>query len=194
MSDNITLFLLDTNNVSQVIEYPTNKIDSWLIMERAPGCSLKEFVEQKHHNDLEILEAVQLVQQLLIIVKRIHFQDVIHNNLEPKHIMIEWDKKTPIEQAHLTVISFSQAFIKSDNNDDMNAGSKQNWYRPPQANAEGLQNISSVDASSIGALLFWLITKTAPQHNYGILPHQQDDARHELENKISKAVRTASKY
>jgi serine/threonine protein kinase len=170
-----------------LIEYSSN---SWIIIERAPGYSLKEFIDRKYRNNFGILEAVKLVKQLLIIVKRVHSQGILHRNLEPKHIMIEWDfATTTIEQAHLTLINFSNAYIRSDRKDPINSSSKQSWYKPPQTNVE-----SSIDVSGICAVLFWLITETVPQHGNDTLPHQQSDARDQLESKIIEAVNTARKY
>jgi len=164
-------------------------------MERASGCSLKEFIRQKYHNELGILGALQLAQQLLKIIKNIHSQCIFYGNLKPEHIMIEWDfKNSSIEQAQLTLINFSQAYTISDKEDPTNYLSKQCWYQPLHANAKEFQCSSIVDASGICAILFWLITKIDPQHDNGQLPHQQNDARDEIERKLNREVKTLSKY
>jgi hypothetical protein len=109
--------------------------------------------------------------------------------------MIEWDfKKTSIEQAQLTLINFSQAYIVSDKTDPANDLSKQCWYQPSQANVKGFQSNSTIDTSGICAILFWLITKIDPHYDNNKLPHQQDNARREMERKIIQEVKTASKF
>jgi len=164
-------------------------------MERASGCSLKEFIRQKYHNELGILGAVQLAQQLLKIIKNINSQGIVYGNLKPEHIMIEWNiQNSSIEQAQLTLINFSQAYTISDKIDPTNYLSKQCWYEPPHANTKGFQCSSIVDASGVCAILFWLITKIDPQHDNGKLPHHQNDARDEIERKINREVKTLSEY
>ena len=107
--------------------------------------------------------------------------------------MIEWDsKKTSIEHACLTLINFSQAYIKSDIIDPVNQQSKQRWYQAPQENVERFTYSSTIDTSGICAILLWLLTNIDPRHSYDKLPHQQDNSRDKLEKKINHAVETIS--
>ena len=113
--------------------------------------------------------------------------------MEPENIMIEWDsKKTSIEHACLTLINFSQAYIKSDIIDPVNQQLKQRWYQAPQENVEGFKYSSTIDTSGICAILLWLLTNIDPGHSYDKLPHQQDNSRDKLEKKINHAVETIS--
>lgn len=165
-----------------------------MIMERAPGYTLEKFIHQKYHNELSILNAVQLTQKLLKIVKNIHSKRVFYGNIKPEHIMIEWDfKNSSIEQAELTLINFSQAYTISDKIDSTSFHSKPLWYEPLSANAKKFQCSSTMDASGICAVFFWLLTKSNPNHDYGKLPHQQDDVRDQILSKIYREVSHASK-
>lgn len=164
-------------------------------MERAPGYTLEEFIYRKYRNELSILDAIQLTQHLLKIIKHIHSKGTFYGNLKPNHIMIDWDfKKLPIEQAQLTLIDFSQAYTTADKIDPTNYQLNQFWYQPLSVYAKEFPCSSTVDASSICAILLWLITKIAPQHEYGKLPHQQDDAEAEIERKINQEVEIGSKF
>ncbi|CAF1406093.1 unnamed protein product, partial [Rotaria sordida] len=176
--------LKDVKGVSQLIE-PENasnnltqqrvdKVNLSMIMKRAPGYSLKEFIERKCQGVLEVQEAIQLTLNL---------------NLSPENIMIEFDSKSRlINQAQLTVLNFSQAVVISTGRDAEIASSTQKWYRAPQTNVKGLS--STIDASGVCAILFWLLTQTDPSHKNDELPHQQ--AREKLHDMIKSAANSTS--
>ncbi len=173
----------------------SSKSNLSLITEHSPGYSLKEFVNRIHRGGFGVLEAIQLVQNLITIVKQVHSKGVLHQNLEPENIIIELDsKQTSIDQARLILINFSQAYIKSDRHDQMIQSAAQCWYKAPQLNVESLKYSPTIDASSICAILFWLLTNTDPRHDHNLLPHQQENAMDKLDNKITQAVRNASTY
>ncbi|CAF1008546.1 unnamed protein product [Adineta ricciae] len=175
------------DNVSQLIDYSEKDDNRWMIIERAPGLSLEEFIRRKDHHVLDILQAVQLTQKVLTIIKCIHSQGVRHRNLQPKHIMIQHDSGPMwIERAKLTIISFSNAHIKSETNICSDSLSKQSWCQPWQSDTKVSQWLSSIDTTSICALLFWLITHTVPTHDDEgkILPNERNDARERLETEI----------
>jgi hypothetical protein len=109
--------------------------------------------------------------------------------------MIEWNsKQTSIDQAQLTLINFSQAYIKSDRNNRISESTTECWYNAPQANDELLKYTSTIDASSICGILLWLLTSTEPRHSQNSFPHQQENMVDKLNNKIAQAVRNASTY
>ncbi len=170
-----------------------SKKDLSLVVEYAPGYTLKKFVNQIHRGGFGVLQAVQLVQNLITIVKQVHVKDVLHQNLGPEGVLIEWDsKQQSIDQAELVLINFSQAYIKSEKKAEMNQSTSPCWYKAPQANVESFKYSSTIDASSICGILLWLLTNTDPRHDQDILPHQQDNVRNKLDNKIAQAVRNAS--
>ena len=147
-------------------------------MERAPGHTLKEFVSRSPIIALPIPEVIQLALNLIRIIKRVHASGVLHQNISPEHILIEWDQRSSSTgQARLTLVSFSQG------------SAAQRWYQAPQAAIPELN--STVDASGVCAIIFWLITKTDPQHTNGQTPHEQ--ARGELDRIIRETVLAISK-
>jgi hypothetical protein len=66
------------------------------------------------------------------------------------------------------------------------------WYNAPQANVESLKYSSTIDATSICAIVLWLLTNIEPRHDHGNLPHQRENVMDILDNKITKATRIAS--
>jgi len=197
-------FVQGVKGVVQLIELenPSNNRDQQscsksdrlsLVTEHTPGCSLNEFVNRIHRGGFGVLEAIKLVQNLIIIVKQVHSKGVLHQNLGPKNIMIEWDsKQTPIDQAQLILINFSQAYIKSDRSDRIIQSTAQSWYKAPQLNAESLKYSSTIDASSICAILLWLLTNIEPQHDYDQLLHERKNVEEKISRKITEAIRIAS--
>lgn len=135
--------------------------DLWLIMERAPGHSLREFCSRVNKSVLSMSDTLQLALHLTRILQRVHERGVEHHHVSPDHVMIEWDsKKQPISEAQLTLLSFSQA------------SSLQKWYEAPPA--------------GVCAIVFWLLTTTEPRHDADTLPHQQQ--RQALDRVINDAV------
>lgn len=160
-------------------------------MERAPGYTLREFFERKYRNTIEVSEAIQLVQNLAGIIKRIHTKNVFHQNISPDNIMIEWDSKPEsIGFAHLTLLGFSHAFIVSNEISMENISARQSWYSAPQASVKAMS--STVDASGICAIFFWLLTKMNPQHENGELPHEK--FRDKLNDVIDNAINSIRMY
>jgi serine/threonine protein kinase len=190
--------VVDVNGVSQLIE-PENasnnlvqrRVDTdylWMIMKRAPGYSLKEFIERKCQGVFEIPAAIQLTLNLVGILQQVHNKEIFHLNLSPENIMIEWDAKSSIDCAQLTVLNFNQAMNVSNKIHTSIKSSIQKWYHPRQIDDKGLS--STVDPSGICAILFWLVTQIDPQHDNDELPHQQ--AREKLNGAINSAVKSTS--
>lgn len=172
-------------------DLPRNKL--FFATTMLSGVSLKEFVQKQLHNGLGVIEAVQLVQSLTKIVKEVHSRNVVHQNLTPETVMIDWNhSQSSADQALLTLVDFSQACVKSNEKSSLNQLSESRWYKAPQANVELQRYRPTIDTSNICALLLWLLTKCDLKHERNKLPHQQHDAKDELNRKIAQAVRNAS--
>jgi serine/threonine protein kinase len=185
--------LLDSEDTTKNRDHRfSSKEDFWFITEHVPGSSLKEFVSLIHRGGFTVLQAIQLSQNLITIIKRMHSRGVLHQNLEPQNIMIEWDsKKTSIDQAQLALINFSQARIKSDKSYKRTTDC---WYKAPQADVESFEYSSTIDASSICAILLWLLTIIDPRNDHDLLPHERQSVEDEINRKITEEIRTASMY
>lgn len=176
-----------------VKEQSASRNDLSIIAEYTPGCNLKKFFSQMHRGDFGVLQAVQLVQNLIAIVKQVHAHGVLHQNLGPESVLIEWNpKQTSVDQAKLLLIDFSQAHIKSEKNTRMSQSTQGCWYQAPQADVESFKYSSTIDASSICGILLWLLTNIDPRHDQNVLPHQQGNVMDKLDKKIAQATRSAS--
>lgn len=159
-----------------------------MICKRAPGYSLKEFFERKYPGVLDISIAIPLTLNLIKIIEQIHNKGIFHQNLSPDNIMIEWNSKSAIDHAQLTILNFNQAINISNRTFTRVLSSTQRWYSPRQIDDRGM--CLTIDSSSVCAILFWLLTKTCPQHENNKLPHQLN--REELDDTINRAVQRTS--
>ncbi len=181
--------LIEPENASNnLVQRRVNRDNLWMIMERAPGCSLKEFIERKCQGVLEISTAIQLTLNLIGIIQQMHNKGIFHQNLSPENIMIEWDLKSSIAHAQLTILNFTQAVIVLNTAHTSIPSSIEKWYHAPQIDGKGLS--STVDPSGSCAILFWLLTQIEPEHDNDELPHQQ--ARDKLNDMIKSAVKSTS--
>ena len=186
--------LIELNNESDDDEKRSDgKNDLSFVTQYAPGDTLKNFVKEILRGGFGVLQAVQLVQNLIKIIKQVHAKGVLHQNLGPDSVLIKWDwKRSSADEAELVLSDFSYAHIKSEKNTRMNQSNSGCWYKAPQANVESYKYTSTIDASCMCAILFWLLTEIDPRHDQDRLPHEQDNVTNKLDNKISHAVRNAS--
>ncbi|CAF0762955.1 unnamed protein product [Adineta steineri] len=151
----------------------------------------------------------------------IRFRGVIHRDIKPINLLVSYDRNTPIETAEIYVIDFGLAYIENreddvdlssfeENEDSMNTclghtiGNR--FFRVPQLNSASTKQLTpkekhvlldvrrspTIDASSICAILFWLITNIEPglkiRDKDNLAPHQTDKARSRIINKIEEAA------
>ncbi|UJR35331.1 hypothetical protein I4U23_028092 [Adineta vaga] len=180
---------ISPSNISQQQNSDKNKL--YFFTEKPSGYSLKEFVTQQHRGGFGLLEAIKLLQNLISIVKVVHSRGILHENLEPENIMINWDaNNTPIDKAELVLMNFSQCLLNSKEYKPSVQLVEQSWYKPPQSYVESMKYTSTIDASCICAILLWLLTSTEPKHDNNNLPHYQPGLFDKLVSIITKAVRT----
>jgi serine/threonine protein kinase len=181
--------LIEPENASNnLVQRRVNRDNLWMIIKRAPGYSLKEFIERKCQGVLEISIAIKLTLNLIEILQQMHNKGIFHQNLSPENIMIEWDSKCSIDRAQLTILNFSQAVIVSNRTHTSVTSSTEKWYHAPQIDDRGFS--STVDSSGSCAILLWLLTQIDPRHDNDELPHQQ--ARDKLNDMIKSAVKSTS--
>ncbi|CAF1018672.1 unnamed protein product [Adineta steineri] len=178
--------LIEPENLSNnLVQRCINSECLWMIMKRASGYSLKEFIERKCQGVLQISAAIQLTLNLVEIIQQVHKKGLFHLNLSPENIMIEWDLKVSISCAQLTVLNFNQATIVSDRTYIPVTTSAQKWYHARQIDDKGLS--STIDPSAICAILFWLLTQIDPHHDNDALPHQR--AREKFDDMIKSTIK-----
>jgi serine/threonine protein kinase len=90
-----------------------------------------ECIERNCQAVLEIPAAIQLTLNLVGILQQAHSKGIFHLNLSPENIMIEWDVKSSIYRAQLTLVNFSQAVIVSNRTHTSVASSARKGYHAP---------------------------------------------------------------
>jgi serine/threonine protein kinase len=158
-----------------------------------------------------LLDALTLTKKLLSIVKVIHTKGVVHRDLKPDNIMVMFDSYVAgTENAELFVIDFGLAYIETQENieidwsrydqyeDETDPGDSigNRWYRVPQLDKQNVVQMTAkekndlcriirrsptIDASSICAIFFWMLTQTVPAKNRtkdtNLAPHQQESSK-----------------
>ena len=195
------------------------KILYWLIMEYIPGCTLTSFVEK--YGEIDLLNAVKLSQQLLRTVKQIHARGVVHRDIKPLNLLVKYDEKAPFETAEIYVVDFGLAYIDNREDDiDLTSFEEEEKYekthfgdtlgnrffRVPQLDSASFKQLTAkeknvllyirrsptIDASSICAIFFWLVTNHEPglknRNDDNKAPHQDKRAETEISDKIQQAV------
>ena len=182
--------LIEPDNASNnLARRALDQRDLWFIMQRAPGQSLGEFIQRKRPDGLDLRDAIELTLNLCGIIQQMHRRSIVHQDLSPDNIMIEWDfPRAPINEAQLTLVNFSQAVNVSSSGDGTVASSIQTWYPAPQATDKTW--ILTVDPSTVCAILLWLLTQVDPRHENGELPHQP--RRDRLIEVMINAIKTSS--
>jgi serine/threonine protein kinase len=151
------------------------------MMKLAEGCSLKDFVVR---NKLDLMTTIRLIKNLIRIVEHVHENNVLHQNLSPNNVIIEWTSTSDhIDQASITLTNFSKAEIKSNEFDVSDLPAVHQWYHARQSNKRWLRE--TVDASGICAILFWLLTGLDPCSGDDLLPHEKSQADVEIDRQIS---------
>ncbi|CAF3883703.1 unnamed protein product, partial [Rotaria sp. Silwood1] len=163
-----------------------------------------------------------IIDQLLFIVKGIHKMGIVHRDLKPDNIMITYENyNNSTNKAQVFVIDFGLSYIETQENIEIDwskydqdpyqteigdsIGNR--WYRVPQLNKQDVSQMTdkqkndlcyvirrsrTIDASSICAILFWMLTQIVPQRIRdritNLAPHQQ--ATTKINKKINDLVST----
>jgi serine/threonine protein kinase len=191
----------------------------WIIMEYINGCTLEDFVHAI--GEIDLLNAVKLTRKLLLTIKKVHARGVVHRDIKPINLLVRYGVNAPIESAEIYVIDFGLSYIENreDNVDLTSFEEKQKYertyfgdtigncfFRVPQLNSASTKQMTAkqknvlldvrrsptIDASSICAILFWLITNIEPglktRDQYNLAPHQDQRAENQIMNKIEEAA------
>ncbi|CAF0935027.1 unnamed protein product [Adineta steineri] len=215
----LTSYTNDYTNIPDNVEdaIAQNKI-YWTIMDYISLSTLEKFIDTL--GGIDLLDAIKLTQKLLLTIKEIHGKGIVHRDIKPKNLLVIHNDGSHTEAAEIHVVDFGLAYI--ENRDDIDWSSFEEkakfrethfsctygniFYRVPQLNSpswkgktqkeqNALQNVRrspTIDASSICAILFWLITdiEPGPEHRneMNLAPHQCEGAQNRIDIKIDKAV------
>ncbi|CAF0877998.1 unnamed protein product [Adineta steineri] len=215
----LTSYTNDYTNIPDNVEdaIAQNKI-YWTIMDYISLSTLEKFIDTL--GGIDLLDAIKLTQKLLLTIKEIHGKGIVHRDIKPKNLLVIHNDDSQIETAEIHIVDFGLAYI--ENRDDIDWSSFEEkeqfretnfgytygniFYRAPQLNPlswkgktqkeqNALQNVRrspTIDASSICAILFWLITdiEPGPKHRnvMNLAPHQCKEAQNRIDVKIGEAV------
>lgn len=192
----------------------------WIIMEYIDGPTLEDFVNT-FKEKIDVLTAVTLTQKLLSAIKNVHAKGVVHRDIKPTNLLVSYAADAPIQTAEIYVIDFGLSYIKN-RDDDVDLASfepKEKYeqtlfgdtignifFRVPQLNSVSTKDMTAkeknvlldirrsptIDASSICAILFYLITNIEPglkiRDQFNLAPHQNEEAEKQIRNKIEEAA------
>ncbi len=192
----------------------------WIIMKYIDGVTLEDFAHT-FKEKIDLLNAVILTQKLLLTIKKVHARGVVHRDIKPINLLVSYKANASIEKAEIYVIDFGLSYI-NNREDDVDLTSFENkekyeqthfgntigniFFRVPQLNSASSKDMTpkeknvlldirrspTIDASSICAILFWLITNIEPglkiRDQYNLAPHQNPIAESEIMNKIAEAA------
>jgi serine/threonine protein kinase len=208
--------ILEVDGVPKIIDNSFNTIDTnfhsspkfWILIDSIETTTLYELIDQR---SLCIQEILIITLKLLNLIRQIHNRNVVHRNISPRNILINYDSSMSPDQIHVSLIDFDFAWIEQPNNDSSNFDSVKDiipndFYQVPQfdiqpsnknGHDENIEQIEfhqrsrTIDTSFITAILFWMITGHEPKCSRdvkGQVPHQRDGIQ-EMINKtlISEA-------
>lgn len=176
---------LDYPGIARLVDSNTENfkdfsIPLYMVTEFAPGMTLHKFVRDKN---LNVIEAVYLVDRLLSILDKCHKYDIIHRDIKPNNIIIRnGDIKDPV------LIDFGISFNQSDLEDtDLTESWEQVGNRfltlPEQQSKSSLQRDPRSDITQCCGILFFTLTKLNPI-NLGDeekrKPHQRPEGKESL--------------
>ncbi|CAF3317114.1 unnamed protein product, partial [Rotaria sp. Silwood2] len=118
------------SNVHSANDNQSNK-EFWNIMRFIDAERLSDYVK---NNKADLREALKIAQQLLTIIKQIHAQNIIHRDIQPKNILVQYRSNS--DEISLILMNFSSAWINnyqwtnSEENIDVELGNS--FYQMPQ--------------------------------------------------------------
>ncbi|CAF2925076.1 unnamed protein product [Rotaria sp. Silwood2] len=118
------------SNVHSANDNQSNK-EFWNIMRFIDAERLSDYVK---NNKADLREALKIAEQLLTIIKQIHAQNIIHRDIQPKNILVQYRSNS--DEISLILMNFSSAWINnyqwtnSEENIDVELGNS--FYQMPQ--------------------------------------------------------------
>ena len=124
-----------------------------LLIEKAPGITLKEWVDQNGAMDEKFVKIV--LERLAIAMRDVHKATYIHRDLKDENIFIDG----PLDDPALTIIDFGISAIFDNSKTHCVATNMMHshFYAPPEQKTHN-EARPSTDVFAIGALAFFLLT------------------------------------
>ncbi|CAF1078081.1 unnamed protein product [Adineta ricciae] len=181
---------------SNVVDEASSKTEFWTIMKLMDGERLSD--DLKVHGKVPLLGALEICRSLLMIIKQVHNQKIVHRDIQPRNILIQRNSTT--KDFKLMLVNFTSAWIDGNELISCMKPIEEQWssefYLVPQLEeinfqtnqqVQPCQYSPTIDASGTCALLFWLLTGHKPRASRDIsgnAPHQLRDNVKIIESKI----------
>ncbi len=135
-------------NVVQIHDFFIVDAQPWLVMNWVDGLTLKSQIEQ---SNIDLHDAVVLIQQLLTGVGHIHEKKVVHSDIKPTNILISKNNR-------LSICDFGLATDLDEKNPYSQTAGTPAYISPEQL--KGHAGDSRSDLFACGLILFELLSAT----------------------------------
>ena len=134
--------------------------DRYFVMTRAPGCTLAALLEDLRSGQMvrSMQQRLQIVQNLVTVLGRVHAKDIVHRDLKPDNIVVADDGAVTVVDWGIAVSPQHRAMDEAVLTTDQTILGTPMYMSPEQA---GLRNLSvdhRSDLFSIAALAYELLT------------------------------------
>ncbi|XP_012149617.1 serine/threonine-protein kinase Nek5 [Megachile rotundata] len=129
---------------------------SYILMEYATRCTLKDLLE-KYHSPLKEQDALYLFSQIVLGVHHIHFKKILHRDLKPENIMLTGSRGDVVKIGDFGV---SKNFKELHNPLTVCRAGSFNYMAPEMLNGQSYD--FKCDIWSMGIILYEMVTKRHP--------------------------------
>lgn len=131
----------------------------YLVMERIQGETLEDYISEK--GSFSSLSKVWgYFKKICEAIEVVHKNDIIHRDLAPQNIMIEFDNNTK-EIKCFRIIDFGNSKIATKSKTTYIRGCS-NGFASPEMYNDKIETTKLVDIYSLGAILYYILTKKCP--------------------------------
>ncbi len=152
--DKIRDFSLEHPNLTKIYPPPPKRSCPYQVMEFVEGKSIKEYIQQYGH--LSVEKSVEITIELCNVLKYLHNNGIIHQDLKSNNIIITKNKE-------LKILDLGLAYKKGDTptswKDFLSIGGTPEYFAPERES--GVLDYRS-DLYSLGVLLYEMLTGRVP--------------------------------
>lgn len=125
----------------------------YLVMEYVDGQTLKQYIQQQ--SPIPIQEALEIMQQLTSAISHAHQNHIIHRDIKPQNILIDYEKNVKITDFGIAMALSATSITQT------NSVLGSVHYLSPEQARGGMANRKS-DIYSLGIVMFELLTGRLP--------------------------------